>query len=77
MRIWERRRPAERGLGREGEGDRGLELLKSLMWDEALVRRGRGWRHCGREGRGRGREAEPVEGALSREVRALPFSGEG
>ena len=58
--------------GCEGGKGRGLEPLKSLRWDEVLGRKGIDSRHCGMEGRGRGREGEPVEGALLRGVIVWP-----
>ena len=55
--------------GGEGEEGPGLEPLKTLRWDEAPQRRGIDWKHFGMEDQGRGKEVEPVEGVLSREVR--------
>lgn len=59
--------------GCEGGKGRGLEPLKSLRWDEVPERKGIDSRHCGMEGRGKGTEVEPVEGALLRWVIALPL----
>jgi hypothetical protein len=65
-----------RSAGRtESEGEkRGVVVpLKTLAQDGARERRGRGWKHCGREGRGKGKAEELVEGGLLMGVRVMTF----
>lgn len=50
-----------------------IVFLKMPGRDGALERRGRGWRHCEREGRGRGKAGELVEGGLLMGGKGMTF----